>query len=1109
MSLEPPICLYNVTLENQKTSVKCCVGNFSGKKAQEIVVATMNSLIVYKPDTSNGLLVQLFSTRIFATIRSIANFKVAGSGKDYLLMTSDSGNLSVLELDLPNSKFNALFIEPFAKSGIRRLSPGMDIAVDPKGRSALLTAIEKNKLCYVFNRDSSNNLTVSSPLEANRSKMLTLQCIGLDVGYENPLFAALEIDYSEYENNNDTEFDKYLTFYELDLGLNNVVRKHWEKVSCTSNILFPVPGGNDGPSGVLVCSTNLISYRNIYGDKVSIQIPTNENDTSPSTVICGVLHQMKDQYFWLAQTDKGDIFKVELSDQDLIISYFDTIPICTSLIVLKSGFLFADCEYGDKYFYQFEKLGSDIVFRSSIDNPTDTNTFKVNEELDNLLLVDVLETLTPMMDSQLIHDDDSFTKILALTNLKNSSALKFLQYGVSVQEVVESDIPNVATGIWTTKLSKDDEFDKYLVISFLSSSLVLSIGESVEEVTDSEILNDVQTLGVQQIGENSIVQIYSNGIRQIKKGKFISEWLPPAGIKITTASTTNRQIAVGLSNNELAYFEIDDLDRLIEFNQRKEVQGKITSVSIGDIPEGSLRSKFLAVGCDDSTIRVLSLDPKTTLDSLSLQALSAIPNDLLIVKMDNQLFVNIGLNNGVYVRTLLDEHTGQLGDTRTKYLGNKSIKLSKVVYQGENIVLANSNKTWCISDIKGDFKIIPLLVEPLKDATIFNTEDCNYGVVGLHKKKLKIFQIENINNDFKIDSLKLEKTPKQFVIHQEQAYVCGRENGLSIVEKFNINDGELIANRNIEGKILALKVIYFQTRDEYLVVVSVQGNEGFLLKVLDLELNFIYDTPIAEACYAIIEFQGKLLAGIGKALRIMDTGKKQLLSKSLTELNLVKIVSLESQGNRVVVGDLRSSVTLCLFDKGSNTFLPFVDDCLTRYITSMTMVDYDTIIGGDKFGNLFMLRVPEEVTDDKTLIKLQDGFLQGCANKFDNICNFHVEDIVVKLQKCSFTVGGRDIIVYTGLQGTLGALIPVITRSDIKFFSALEKQMREFFTDLSGRMHYSYRGYYQPAKNVIDGDLIENFKALSQEDQQSIAEAVGKTVREINKKIYEIRSMSI
>lgn len=63
-----------------------------------------------------------------------------------------------------------------------------------------------------------------------------------------------------------------LTFYELDLGNNNVVRKYSEPLEEHANFLISVPGGNDGPSGVLICSENYLTYKNL-GDQHDIRCP--------------------------------------------------------------------------------------------------------------------------------------------------------------------------------------------------------------------------------------------------------------------------------------------------------------------------------------------------------------------------------------------------------------------------------------------------------------------------------------------------------------------------------------------------------------------------------------------------------------------------------------------------------------------------------------------------------------------------------------------------------------------------------------------------------------------------------------------------------------------
>jgi len=59
----------------------------------------------------------------------------------------------------------------------------------------MVGAVEKQKLVYSMNRDSEARLTISSPLEAHKSNTFVYHMVGVDVEFNNPIFACLEIDY--------------------------------------------------------------------------------------------------------------------------------------------------------------------------------------------------------------------------------------------------------------------------------------------------------------------------------------------------------------------------------------------------------------------------------------------------------------------------------------------------------------------------------------------------------------------------------------------------------------------------------------------------------------------------------------------------------------------------------------------------------------------------------------------------------------------------------------------------------------------------------------------------------------------------------------------------
>lgn len=116
---------------------------------------------------------------------------------DYAILGSDSGRIIILDYDPKTSSFVKLHQETFGKSGARRIVPGQYLATDPKGRSVMISAMEKSKLVYILNRDAAANLTISSPLEAHKNGAIIHHIVGLDVGFENPMFAALEVDYTD------------------------------------------------------------------------------------------------------------------------------------------------------------------------------------------------------------------------------------------------------------------------------------------------------------------------------------------------------------------------------------------------------------------------------------------------------------------------------------------------------------------------------------------------------------------------------------------------------------------------------------------------------------------------------------------------------------------------------------------------------------------------------------------------------------------------------------------------------------------------------------------------------------------------------------------------
>ncbi|KAK0476741.1 CPSF A subunit region-domain-containing protein [Armillaria novae-zelandiae] len=1205
--------LYNLTLQPSTAITQAIVGNFSGARQQEIIVSHGTRLELLRPDPQTGKVSTVIATDVFGSIRSLAAFRLTGGTKDYAIVGSDSGRIVILDYDPKTSNFVKLHQETFGKSGARRIVPGQYLATDPKGRSVMISAMEKSKLVYILNRDAAANLTISSPLEAHKNSAIIHHIVGLDVGFENPMYAALEVDYSESDQDPTGEAfnraEKMLTFYELDLGLNHVVRKWSEPTDPRANLLLQVPGGQlassdrfDGPSGVLVCCEDHIIYRHMDAPQHRVPIPRRngplEDPNRGLIITAAVMHKMKGAFFFLLQSEDGDLFKVTIEHEDetvksLKIKYFDTVPVAASLCILKSGFLFVAAEFGNHYLYQFQKLGDDDdepEFSSTsypelgMADPTAPlpHAHFRPRPLDNLVVADELESLDPILDSKVLSrlPNSDTPQIFAACGRGPRSTLRTLRHGLEVEESVSSDLPGIPNAVWTTKRAEDDPFDSYIILSFVNGTLVLSIGETIEEVQDTGFLSSAPTLAVQQIGADGLLQVHPGGIRHVLADTRVNEWKVPSGKSIVCATTNKRQVVVALSSAELVYFELDLDGQLNEYQDRKAMGSTVLALSIGEVPEGRQRTPFLAVGCEDQTVRVISLDPESTLETISLQALTAPPSSICIAdmldasinKIQPTMFVNIGLQNGVLLRTVLDPTNGQLTDTRTRFLGTRPIRLIRVQIQQNPAILALSSRSWLNYTHQNLMHFTPLIFENFDYAWGFSAELSPEGLIGITGSTLRIFQIPKLGTKLKADSIPLSYTPRKFITHPHNEYfyiieadhrTLGddaaakklaelRKHGKKIDEEVvNLpvtefgrpkaaagNWGSCIRIVDpVEAKTVAvvqldnneaafsLAIVPFSARsgDLHLVVGTAADTivsprsctSGYFrtYKFTDdgAGLQLLHKTETDDVPLALMAFQGRLVAGVGKALRIYDIGKKKLLRKVENKSFASPIISLNTQGSRIIVGEMQESVSFAAYKAPENRLLVFADDSQPRWISAVAMVDYNTVACGDRFGNIFVNRldskVSEQVDDDPTGAGIlhEKGQLMGAPHKTKMLCHFHVGDLVTSIHKVSLVAGGREVLLYTGLHGTIGILVPFVSKEDVDFISTLEQHMRTDQASLVGRDQLSWRGYYTPVKGVVDGDLCETFATLPGPKQSSIAAELDRTVGEVLKKLEQLR----
>ncbi|KAF2740759.1 pre-mRNA-splicing factor rse1 [Polyplosphaeria fusca] len=1248
------MALYALTIQPPSTAKQAVLGDFIGSKSrQQILSACGSRLSLSEIDKEDQRFREFFSQDMFGIIRHIEKFRLTGGTKDMIALSTDSGRLVTLEYVADENILKPVHFETFGKSSIRRVVPGEYLAVDPRGRAIMVASLEKNRLVYILTRTGETNITISSPLEAHKPQALLYNLIALDVGFNYPTFAALEVDFSRADQDFSgaavKDLDKELVYYVLDLGLNHIVRKWSEKVDRSSNMLFRIPGGDDNPGGLLCCGEDTIAYRHMHNTTEQVHrvaIPRREGATEDPNrkriIVGGELYTIKGgEFFYILQTDDGDLFKIifnvrKSGIRSMRIHYFDTIPVASSMCLMKTGYLYCAFESGDQLLYEMGSLAGDESDEATYDSsqfPTDPSLpydppFFRPRPLKNLIPTTTLPpTMGPIMAAEVANlTMEDAPQIHTICGTGSRSTFRTTRNAMNVYDLVDSTLPDKCSSIWTSKLTVDDTHDTLIVLSTHGgTTFVLRITDDVNQAYNSGFIEDTASLGIQQFGPDCVIQVHSRGIRHVRGIRFenedaeqamydeLTDWHAPAHRTVVACATNNRQVALALSSGEILYFEADSDGSLSKADEVISLECPINCIAIPTVPEGSVRAYFMAVGCGDQSVRIFNLSPDMDgeiLKNVGMILTSAQPSAMIITHMKDKSpngssqYLHVGLRSGVYIRAYLDEITGDIYGSQRRFLGPEPIRFAEVVAAQDPAILAITSRPWLTytDPRSGTITSTPLHYTPFDAAWAFKSAGFK-GIVTVRGDILRIFDILSVANNTTQENIPLKYTPRKLVgYHEQQIYYViesdnntldaetvamlkahEKSNGTGAIDKQGdtamngvtdtpegsdmavaripydetpaidfghpkaphrwascievvdpVTEKDVVHSVELRGNQCALSValVAFESHGgELFLAVGVATDLVFapkyqyksgsvqLYRILQdgRKLEFFHETLLDAPPTALLAFKGRLLVGFGRDLGLFDCGRKSLLRKALTrDCSSSQIVHLTTQGGRIVVSDREQSITFVVHKEmvHPEELIPFADDTIPRYTTCVDMLDYDTTVGGDKFGNIWVLRCPPKISEGSDesnnglQLKQDKAFLNGTPNRLELVASYFTNDIPISIQKTSIIAGGEKIIFWAGLQGTLGVFIPFLSRTSMKKLQSLELLLRIEDKPVSGRDHLAFRSYYNPVKNVIDGDLVERFLLLSHDQKQVIASQISNTdVGDLEETIANMRGL--
>jgi len=231
---------------------------------------------------------------------------------------------------------------------------------------------------------------------------------------------------------------------------------------------------------------------------------------------------------------------------------------------------------------------------------------------------------------------------------------------------------------------------------------------------------------------------------------------------------------------------------------------------------------------------------------------------------------------------------------------------------------------------------------------------------------------------------------------------------------------------------------------------------------------------------------------------------------------------VKEQEQLAIVGDLMRSIAVLKYYPKHQALEEVARDFNPRWTTAIEMLSDNIYLGGENFGNLFVLRRNGSSKSEELRCRLDTV---GLFNVGEMINKFIGGTLVMPSNSHNSSTGleghspgasgyegktsGRRAIepvvkigsktLFGGVDGTLGSILGLDART-ATFFAALERSMAQIIRPIGNLKHDDFRAYrtedrLQPNRGFVDGDLVESFLDLDDVTMEAIVSEMNREGR--------------
>lgn len=294
------------------------------------------------------------------------------------------------------------------------------------------------------------------------------------------------------------------------------------------------------------------------------------------------------------------------------------------------------------------------------------------------------------------------------------------------------------------------------------------------------------------------------------------------------------------------------------------------------------------------------------------------------------------------------------------------------------------------------------------------------------------------------------------------------------------------------------------------------ADEGRILifRLLDGKPVLVSELQTKGPTHCFCSFDGMFLAGTGPEVRLfsVSAGKDGVITTKIEDKHHGHILGLQlaRRGDFILVGDLIKSIMVLTCKKVGETYQleEVARDYGATMVMALEMLDDDVYVVAEHGKHLLTYQRNSYAATDAE------------RGRLERIGQFHLGSRVNSIQHGSLVMQMTDnegpatkTLIFGTPDGTLG-VIACIKPAIYEFFLALQNAMATLIPGVGGLSHADWRAMTQetppstaPAKNFVDGDLIERFLDLSMAQMSKVSSMVSVPVDELVQKVEEMQRL--